>query len=124
MQKTLLLVDDEPDLLEIIADILSEEGFLCFSANSADRALEFIMEYSTADRAIDLVVSDLNMPGSSGLELLKSARARGVNTPFFFLTGDVSDEELRPYFEMGVLGYELKPFHPDDFVSRLKALLA
>lgn len=122
-QRTLLIVDDEPDLCEIMVDLLSAEGFLCFSAISAAKALELMAEFVGQGRKVDLIISDLNMPGGSGIDLLKQLRRKEIKTPFFFLTGDISDAELRPYFDQGVLGYQLKPFQIDEFMKKIKGLV-
>ena len=123
MQRKILIVDDEPDLVEIISDILGDEGFLCYSAHSAPEARAFLADYVQKGGHIDLVISDLNMPGGSGIDLLNAVRKEGILTPFFFLTGDISESEIQPYEDQGVLGYQLKPFRSEEFIQRLKSLL-
>ncbi len=123
MSKTLLIVDDEKDLRELITDLLIDEGFNCLSAGSAQEASEVAFDYLKTGGTIQLVISDLNMPGGSGIDLLKILREKGVTSPFLFLSGDVVDSELRPYMNMGVVGYQLKPFRGAEFLARLNALL-
>lgn len=124
MQKTLLIVDDEADLREIITDLLSDEGFHCHSVDSVDAALALITEYKHQDFVLDLIISDLNMPGKTGLEFLAELRKRGVATPFLFLTGSPHEGAMKPDLDRGVLGYQVKPFDSADFVNLLKGLLA
>jgi DNA-binding response OmpR family regulator len=123
MSKTLLIVDDEIDLRELIADLLVEEGYNCLSAGSVQEASEVALEYLKTGGSINLVITDLNMPGGSGIDLLKNLREKGVDSPFLFLSGDVVDSELRPYMNMGVVGYQLKPFRSVEIIARLNSIL-
>ncbi|MEY4616478.1 MAG: hypothetical protein RJB66_1438 [Pseudomonadota bacterium] len=121
-KRTLLIVDDEPDLCEIMVDLLSDEGFECFAAHSAAEALATVSSQKDLGQVIDLIISDLNMPGGSGISLLKDLRSRGFKTPFFFLTGDLVENELRHYYSDGVLGYQLKPFQAEEFIKKIQSL--
>jgi two-component system response regulator TctD len=124
MERTLLVIDDEQDLRELITDMLVDEGFKCLSAGSISEASDVIATHLEQCGKIDMIISDLNMPGGSGIDLLKDLRKKGVHTPFLFLSGDLIDAELRPYLLMGVLGYQLKPFRATDFIHRLNKLFA
>lgn len=124
MADTLLIVDDEKGLRELISEFLSDEGYKCLVAGSARQAIDLAKEYIETTGPIRLIISDLNMPGGSGLDMLKGLRALQIQTPVLYLSGDVADSELKPYLSMGVLGYHLKPFRSDEFLVRLSALLA
>lgn len=124
MKKTILVVDDEQDLRELISDLLIDEGFECLIAGSAQEATQIVMEHHKKKASLDLIVSDLNMPGGSGIDLLLELREKEVLIPFLYLSGDVIDSELKPYLGMGVIGYQLKPFRSTEFIARLKKIFA
>lgn len=73
--KTLLFVDDEEEILEILVDLFSDEGYDLHTATKATDALQIMDDYS-----IDFVLSDLKLPDSSGLELLTQIRDKNPNT--------------------------------------------
>ena len=73
--KTLLFVDDEEEILEILVDLFSDEGYNLYTATRATDALQIMDDYP-----IDFVLSDLKLPDSSGLELLTQIRAKSPNT--------------------------------------------
>jgi len=73
--KTLLFVDDEEEILEILVDLFSDEGYDLHTATKATDALQIMDDYP-----IDFVLSDLKLPDSSGLELLTQIRDKNPNT--------------------------------------------
>jgi len=73
--KTLLFVDDEEEILEILVDLFSDEGYNLHTATKATDALQIMDDYQ-----IDFVLSDLKLPDSSGLELLTQIRDKNPNT--------------------------------------------
>ncbi len=118
--ETILLVDDEGGVREVLARGLQEKGYRLVEASSASQALE-ILEGGAED--IDLVVTDLAMPGMSGVELAKRASTISPFLPFIFVSGQ--PREALP--ELHSLGpaYPLleKPFTPDALVACVRATL-
>lgn len=86
-RKKILAVDDEQDILEIVADFLSKD-FQVLTMPSAIEALKIIEEWSP-----DLILTDVNMPGMTGIEFLKEVRARNINIPTIVFTG-YSDKDM------------------------------
>jgi CheY-like chemotaxis protein len=80
----ILIVDDDPLAGELVAALLEDQGHDCRLAENGIEALERL----AADDGIELVISDLNMPLVSGLDLLAELRERGQALPFILLTGD------------------------------------
>lgn len=117
---SLLIVDDEVDLLEMYKDYLESEGFNVVSANSGEEALEI---YKSND-LIKLVISDSHMGKMSGLDLLGHMKDLNKSAPIFYLsTGDVNKNEK----ELKVLGVSrliLKPFDLDELISLIKTDLS
>jgi PAS domain S-box-containing protein len=78
-----LVVDDEPEIGELVAEVLGRDGVAAAIATDGQRGLALL-----AERPFDLVLCDLRMPGIDGPRLLELARSRGHRTPFLFMTGD------------------------------------
>lgn len=118
MSKRILLVDDDTELSELLAEYLANEGYEVETAASAERAIE----YFAAGRAYDICVFDIMMPGLSGLELLQQVRPR-MQTPVIMLTGRGDDIDRILGLEMGADDYLPKPANPRELLARIKAVL-
>lgn len=118
MSKRILLVDDDSDLAELLAEYLTNEGYEVEAAASAEIALD----YFNAGRTFDICVFDIMMPGLSGLELLQQIRPR-VQTPVIMLTGRGDDIDRILGLEMGADDYLAKPANPRELLARIKAVL-
>ncbi len=115
---TILIVEDEEDLLEICEDTFEMECFKVVVARDGEEGLELFLS-----RDIDLILSDSKMPKMGGIELLNKIGKSHKNTPpFFLLTGDVSlsEDEL---IKKGAKGLILKPFDLDEIVKKVEATL-
>lgn len=101
---TILVVDDDPGLREVLVETLREAGYQVASAGDAGRALELL-----ADEPLDAVVSDIRMPGLSGLDLLRAVRARDPDLPVVLVTGSPSLETAIDAVALGAFRYLTKP---------------
>lgn len=118
MAKTVLLVDDEPHILELEKAILESEGFKTELASNGDEALQKLKSFKP-----DVVILDMMMPGMSGREVCENIR-KDPNTKdlkVIFVTvarfSEVGKEKLT---EMKVTDYITKPFDNADFVARIR----
>ncbi len=115
---TVLVVDDDPTVREVVATYLRRDGLEVLEAADGPAAL-------AADAAAqpDLVVLDLMLPGLDGLEVFRRLRARRGGVPVVMLTarGDEADRVLG--LEVGADDYVAKPFSPRELVLRVEALL-
>src|SRR6185312_1973102 len=120
MTATLLIVDDETDLSELMRYNLEAEGFRIVSAESGDEALERIR-----DGVPDLILLDCMMPGLSGIELPRRWRSRdeNVRTPIIMITARGEEEERVRGLATGADDYVVKPFSMPELVARIQALL-
>ena len=118
MSKRILLVDDDTELSELLAEYLGNEGFEVETAASAELAIE----YFASGRVYDICVFDIMMPGLSGLELLQQVRPR-MQTPVIMLTGRGDDIDRILGLEMGADDYLPKPANPRELLARIKAVL-
>lgn len=109
----ILIVDDDSLAGEIAAAILEETGHECLLAENGVEALEKLAE----EPAIELVVSDLNMPLLSGLDPFQELRGQGLATPFVLLTGD--DPEPLMAREPGLAGCLMKDASLEETLPRL-----
>lgn len=121
MQKRLLIVDDEPNLLRAVEACLRAEGFEVATARSGHDALVHV-----AQTVPDLIVSDIRMPGMSGFELARQLRnsPRTALVPVVFLTAKGETVDRIEGFRAGVDAYFTKPFVPDELVAVIKNILS
>jgi DNA-binding response OmpR family regulator len=113
----ILVADDDPDLLDLVAYALGQAGFLVVKARDG---LEAITRFDA--EAPDLVILDINMPGATGFEVCASLRTRG-STPIIMLTARGEEQDLVRALELGADDYLTKPFSPRTLLARIKALL-
>jgi len=100
----ILLIDDEPEITEILHDLLSEQ-YDCVSASSAEEALERLRE-----KKFELVVSDITMPGMTGLEMLPHVKSISPNTVVVMISGMQTVESAIGALRLGAFDYLMKPF--------------
>lgn len=119
-QPYVLVVDDEPDLVEILTAVLNQEGFSASGALNGREALEVIRNVVP-----DAILLDLDMPEVNGWELLTSLRASGLeDIRIVILTGkDQSSQDRRRGLLLGASEYLLKPCAPEDIVRALQDAL-
>ena len=120
-KKMILVVDDEPDIISEIVELLSGEGHECVAASSVDEALTIF----DGNPGIALVITDLRMPGRSGLNLIQDIRARRRRPPpFIIMSGHggmaAPASALR---EWGVCAVLHKPLDIDAVVESVTAAL-
>ena len=116
----ILIVDDEPDLLDITAAYLEMEGYTPLTALNGPAALEILN--STVP---DLIISDITMPGMSGFDLFGKVRAdsKFQGTPFIFLSGHTDLQHIMMGKELGSDDYLMKPYEPEMLISTIKGKL-
>ncbi len=115
--KTILVVDDEPQIAGIVSDYLRLAGFDVIVAADGVRALQV-----ARGRHPDLVVLDLGLPGLDGLEVARNLR-RESEVPIIMLTARVEEDDRLRGLEIGADDYVTKPFSPRELVARVRAVL-
>ncbi len=108
---TVLIVDDEKNYPPIIGAVLQEEGYETLSANSGHEALE-ILEHSD----VDLVLTDMKMPGMNGIELLERIKDKDPDLPVIMMTAHGTVEKAVEAMQKGAYSYVLKPFDNERLV--------
>jgi two-component system, OmpR family, phosphate regulon response regulator PhoB len=120
MPATILIVEDETDLSELMRYNLEAEGFRVVGAESGDEAVERIR-----DGVPDLILLDWMLPGLSGIELTRRWRSRDetMRTPIIMITARGEEEERVRGLATGADDYVVKPFSMPELVARIQALL-
>jgi DNA-binding response OmpR family regulator len=113
----ILVVDDDLELRGLIAFALRQAGYLALEAADGPEGLR------TFERERpDLAILDVNLPGMSGLEVLRRVRALGLRTPVLVLTVRSAEEDQVQALDLGADDYLTKPFSPRTLLARLRAL--
>jgi len=116
-QARILVVEDEPSIREVVSLYLRRAGYQVTVVADGHAALE-----SLSAQLPDLVVLDLMLPGVDGLEITRWLRERG-DTPIIMLTARREEQDRIAGLEMGADDYVVKPFSPQELVSRARAVL-
>jgi DNA-binding response OmpR family regulator len=114
----ILLVDDEPHIIQLARLYLEREGYRIQAVGDGRSALEAILRHKPA-----LVVLDLMLPELDGLEVCRKLRAEGNPIPILMLTARDEDIDKILGLELGADDYLTKPFNPHELVARIKAIL-
>jgi DNA-binding response OmpR family regulator len=114
---TVLLVEDEPEIVGLLTDFLADEGFGVVAAADAPHALA-----AMDGRAVDCVVLDVMLPGASGFDLCRRIRERS-DVPVLFLSARGEDEDKLRGLALGADDYIVKSATPAEVVARVKAVL-
>ncbi len=116
--RVVLIVDDEPDLRDLLTTSLRFAGFDAHAVASAREALDSLVEHH-----VDLVVMDVMMPTMDGLTAVRKLRARGDDVPVLFLTAKDEADDVVAGLRVGGDDYVTKPFRLAEVVARIEAIL-
>ena len=114
---SILVVDDNPEIQEIIQVLLGGEGYLVETAGNGVKALEMLSQ-----REYDLIILDIMMPGLDGYQTCRKMREES-NAPILFLSARTKDSDKTLGFSSGGDDYLAKPFSYNELISRAKALI-
>jgi two-component system alkaline phosphatase synthesis response regulator PhoP len=118
MQKKILLVEDEADLVVTLADRLRTEGYLVEAVGDGEKALDLL-----ASQAFDLVILDILLPGKSGIDVCRDLRQLGATVPVLMLTARSQPVDKVVGLKIGADDYVTKPFEMMELLARIEALL-
>jgi DNA-binding NtrC family response regulator len=116
--RTLLIVDDEADIREMLADCAQRDGYLTVHAKNGVEALEILKNQS-----IEAILTDLVMPEMDGTELILRTRALGLATPFVLVSGMADEDSILRSFRSGACDYIAKPFSSDELRTIISRVL-
>jgi putative two-component system response regulator len=115
----ILLVDDEPSILHVLAEVLRDEGYDVASCSGGALALEAI---GAASAAPDLIVLDMRMPGMDGWQFAAELRSRKIASPVLVMTA--GSQARQAAHEIGAAGYIGKPFDIEQFIGSVASITA
>ncbi|MES1944657.1 winged helix family two component transcriptional regulator [Salinisphaera sp. PC39] len=113
-----LIIEDDADLREQLRTQLRDEGYAVDATGDGEEGLFFAGEYPA-----DVAIIDLGLPGRTGMEIIREARAAGRSFPILILTARGRWQDKVEGLEAGADDYVVKPFHPEELLARLQALL-
>lgn len=114
---SVLIIEDEVKIADVVEAYLKRDGFTTMTANDGKEGLEKFKMYEP-----DIVVLDLMLPDISGEELCKIIKKEG-NTPVIMLTAKSAEEDVLNCFSLGCDDYVIKPFRPKELVARVNSVL-
>ena len=119
-EQSILAVDDSPSMRKMVVSTLGRAGYDVLYADDGQEALEI-----AKTRAVDLVLTDINMPKMDGFTLIKELRAMPSYkfTPILTLTTESSTEKKALGKAVGATGWIVKPFNPDQLLATLRRVL-
>jgi two-component system phosphate regulon response regulator PhoB len=115
----ILIVEDEPEIREMVRFILEPKGFVLFEANNAQEARNLL-----ANKRFDLILMDWMLPGRSGLDLTRELKQKApTSTPVIMLTAKAEESDKVIGLDSGADDYITKPFSVREMLARIKAVL-
>lgn len=108
---TILVVDDEPNYLIVLSELLRDEGFEVFTAPDGDEALAIVKQTD-----LDLVVTDMQMPGKDGAALMQEVKGYDQNLPVVIITAYAEVDKAVAAMQAGAFSYLAKPFSNDELI--------
>ncbi len=118
MSVNILIIEDVPEMSELIAMYLKKDGMIPEIAASAEEGLSLLTEHTP-----DLIILDLNLPGMSGFDFLKRFRKEQQTTPVIIVSARDADEDIITGLGIGADEFVTKPFSPRVLVAKVKANL-
>jgi len=119
MKQTILIIEDEEDLLELLEYHLQKEGYETLGFLSTKNVKKCLQE-----EPIDLLIVDRNLPGVEGSEFVETLRKKGFSQAVIFVTAKDSDANIEEGFMRGCDDYVTKPYNMKELLLRIKAILA
>lgn len=119
MNKLILIIEDEKDILELLEYTLQKEGYETIGFLKIDKNVKKIFD----EEKVDLILMDRNLPSSEGSSYIVKLRNSGYNTPVIYVTAKDKDEDILEGFEAYADDYITKPFNLKELCARVKAVI-
>jgi CheY-like chemotaxis protein len=122
MKKKILVVDDFASIRDFVCETLQRKGYETISASNGNEAFQLLSDKPD----VNLVLTDYNMPGCTGFELLKKIKssARVANVPVVFLTTESNPDKMRAAKEAGLSAWIKKPYRSETFFAQIENALS
>ena len=115
-KRRILIVDDEPSIVNLLAETLRQEGYACSGCQSGKEAMRLMNT-----EQFDVILSDVHMPGMSGLECVKELRETGLQPPMkvMMVTTEADNSYICQALDYGADEFLMKPFTPESLREKL-----
>jgi len=122
MKKTILVVDDFASIRDFVCETLQRKGYETLGASNGNEAFKLLTEKSDA---VNLVLTDYNMPGCTGFELLKKIKENPAmaKVPVVFLTTESNPDKMRSAKEAGLSAWIRKPYRSETFFAQIENVM-
>ena len=111
---TILVVDDEPNYLIVLSELLRDENFEVYTAPGTDEAMSIVKEVD-----LDLVITDMQMPGKDGSVLMHEVKSHNEDLPVIIITAYAEVEKAVAAMQAGAFSYLAKPFSNDELIATI-----
>ena len=118
MSDTVLIVDDDEAVLNMLYKVIKSNGFEADTASGGESALEMVRSHT-----YDCILLDINMQGIDGFQVIESIRSHGLKTPIIIVSGRKEDYDTLYGLDIGADDYITKPFNPIIVGAKVKALI-
>lgn len=118
--ETILLVDDEPIILEVLQEMLTRFGYTTLAAESGEQAIEI---FKKRPNGIDLIILDLSMPGMGGHACLKELLKTDPKPRVIIASGYSVNRKAKETLEWGAMGYIPKPYRHTDILMKIREVM-
>jgi len=119
MAKKIIFIEDEEDVRNAVKYILEAENFDFYGASSGPEGIAKIAKYN-----IDLLLLDIMMPGMDGFEVCRAIKSEpSIDLPVIFISAKTEATDIARGFALGADDYIIKPFDPNDLITRIKRVL-
>ncbi len=122
-KKHIFLVEDELHLRYTLSLILRKSGFLVTSAEDGEKAFQMIEDIISQAGKIDMLVTDIQMPGMNGIEIIDKLRKKNIDLPCLVITGYSNKATMKELLSKGCADYLDKPFEPEEFIKQVNKVL-
>jgi two-component system chemotaxis response regulator CheY len=119
MKKTILVVDDFSSIRDFVCEILHKKGYMTIGASNGNEAFKLLTDN---EHEVNLVLTDYNMPGCTGFELLKKIKSNAdiSKIPVIFLTTESNPEKMKSAKDAGLNAWIKKPYRAETFFSQIE----
>jgi DNA-binding NtrC family response regulator len=123
MLKTILLVEDEKNTRSTVSIILKSAGYDVMTAENYDEAVRKIQEAKKSNKEICLIITDLQLPGKSGKDLVSEIKQMGIKAPVIVISGFIDRETIAELKKIGCREYIEKPFSAETLLEAIRRVV-
>ena len=122
-RKSILIVDDEINLLRSMAFTLKRNGYKITTATNGKEAFDLIVEFDRNKKSFDLIITDMQLPGLTGKQLIDELNFIKISVPILVITGHGDKNMVVELLNKGCRGYLDKPFNSDELLKQVLKIL-